>query len=259
MSEIRIGTLCSGSKGNSTLVAYKDTAVLIDAGRSTKYLRDALASINMTPDQINAVFLTHSHTDHTSALKVWTSRYSTPVHATAPVCSAVLSRCEEGILVSHPIVFECAIGDIIVKSFPTDHDSLGSVGYCFSFVGDERRVGIATDLGSVTEQVSNGLCGCVAAVIESNHNVEMLLNGPYPPDLKQRILSRFGHLSNESGAELAEYLANNGAKALLLAHLSEINNTPELAHRASSELLSKFGDSVSLEIAHPAHPVIITL
>ena len=259
MGNIKIGTLCSGSKGNSTLISYKDTAILVDAGRSTKYLSDALASVALTPEQISAIFLTHSHTDHTSALKVWTSHYNTPVHATAPVCDDIVTRCREDLIISHPILFECEIGDIKVKSFPTDHDSFGSVGYSISFDDDKRRVGVATDLGRVTDAVRNCLCGCRAAVIESNHDVDMLLNGPYPPDLKQRILSSYGHLSNESGASLAEFLVNNGAEALLLAHISEINNTPELAYRASKRALDELSASVRLEIAEPARPVIITL
>ncbi len=252
---ITIGTLCSGSKGNCTLVKHRDTVILVDAGRSTKYIKDALASLGIAPEDIGAILLTHSHSDHTSALKVWCSRYGTPVHASGAVCDAVSAKCAVN-LIRHPIVFEERIGDITVKSFPTDHDSLGSVG--FRFETDEGSVGIATDLGSVTEAVRGGLCGCEAAVIESNHDVGMLLGGPYPPELKQRILSRFGHLSNESGAEFARFLADRGTKRLLLAHISEINNTPELAYRASVSALADISDRIELSVAEPAAPVIFS-
>lgn len=257
MGELTIGTLCSGSKGNSTLIRYRNTAILVDAGRSTKYLKGALASAGILPEEINAIFLTHSHSDHTSALKVWSSRYRTPVHASGAVCSAVCKHCGEELLVSHPLIFEETVGDIKVKSFPTDHDSFGSVGYRFEAGG--VSVGIATDLGRVTDKVRAGLCGCTAAVIESNHDVDMLLRGPYPPELKQRILSRFGHLSNESGAEFARFLADNGTQRLMLAHLSEINNTPELAYRASAAALSDIADRIELAIAEPAVPVLFNL
>ncbi len=252
---ITIGTLCSGSKGNCTLVKYRDTAILVDAGRSTKYIKAALASLGLIPEDISAILLTHSHSDHTSALKVWCSHYHTPVHASGPVCDALENKCAD-VLVRHSLIFEERIGDITVKSFATDHDSFGSVGYRFET--EQGSVGIATDLGHVTDGVKNGLCGCSAAVIESNHDVDMLLCGPYPPDLKQRILSRFGHLSNESGAEFARFLADNGTRRLMLAHISEINNTPELAMRASLSALADISDKVELAVSEPAVPVIFS-
>ena len=257
MSDIIIGTLCSGSKGNCTLVKYRDTAILVDAGRSTKYIKSALSSVGILPEEISAIFLTHSHSDHTSALKVWTSHYHTPIHASGAVCAAVEKNCGADVLCPHPIEFEERIGDVIVRSFPTDHDSFGSVGYRFTL--GETAVGIATDLGHVTDFVRRGLSGCSAAVIESNHDVDMLLRGPYPPDLKQRILSRYGHLSNESGAEFARFLADGGTTRLMLAHISEINNTPELAYRASSSALSDILEKVELAVSEPAVPVLFTL
>ncbi len=250
-----IGTLCSGSKGNCTIVKYRDTALLVDAGRSTKYIKDALRSLGLQPEDISAIFLTHSHSDHTAALKVWCSHYHTPVHASGAVCDALSGKCGE-FLIRHPILFEERIGDITVKSFATDHDSFGSVGYRFET--EEGSVGIATDLGHVTDGVKRGLCGCSAAVIESNHDVDMLLRGPYPPEIKQRILSRFGHLSNESGAEFARFLADNGTSRLMLAHVSEINNTPELAYRASAAALADISDRVELAVSEPAVPVIFS-
>lgn len=255
MSGILIGTLCSGSKGNCTLVKSRDSAILIDAGRSTKYIKSALATVGLLPEDIDAIFLTHSHSDHVSALKVWSSHYHTPVHASSSVCGDVVSKCGE-VLVSHPVFFEERVGDLLIKSFPTDHDVFGSVGYRIEVGG--ISLGIATDLGHVTDHVKAGLRGCRAAVIESNHDVDMLLRGPYPPELKQRILSRFGHLSNESGAEFARFLADNGAEKLMLAHLSEINNTPELAKKASVSALYGILDRVELAVSEPAEPVLFS-
>lgn len=253
---ITFGTLCSGSKGNCALVKYRDTAILVDAGRSAKYIKDALCSLGIGPEDISAILLTHSHSDHTSALKVWCAHYGTPVHASGAVCDALCGKCGD-VFVRHPMGFEEKIGDITVKSFETHHDSFGSVG--FRFETEEGSVGIATDLGHVTDVVRGGLCGCRAVIVEFNHDVNMLMSGPYPPELKQRILSRYGHLSNESGAEFARYLADNGTSHFLLAHISEINNTPRLAHSAACAALSDISGSIGLSVAEPAAPVMISI
>lgn len=257
MGGLTVGTLFSGSKGNCTLIKYRGTAILVDVGRTTKYIRSALASVGILPEEINAILLTHSHSDHTSALKVWSKKYRTPVHASAAVCNAVRRDCGEEVLRPHPIIFEDRIGELHVRSFPTDHDSPGSVGYRFD--ADGVGIGVATDLGRVTSEVRASLCGCTAAVIEANHDVDMLMCGPYPPELKKRILSRFGHLSNESGAEFARFLADNGASRLMLAHLSEINNTPELAYRAAETALSGVSEKIELAVSEPAAPVLFEL
>ena len=122
-----------------------------------------------------------------------------------------------------------------------------------------HAIGYATDTGYISDGIRTALLGCDAVVLECNHDVDMLLRGPYPPDLKQRILSRYGHLSNESGAEFARFLADNGTTHLMLAHISEINNTPELARKASVSALSDVLDRVELAVCEPAEPVIFTL
>ena len=141
-----------------------------------------------------------------------------------------------------------------VKAFSTPHDSRASVGYRLSFERDGEKVSIAyaTDTGHVTDKMRENLLGCFAAVIESNHNVDMLMNGPYPYELKQRIRSNKGHLSNTDCAALASLLAQNGTKSIMLAHLSEENNDPNLAY---SESLSAIADpSVSLKVASQYEP-----
>jgi phosphoribosyl 1,2-cyclic phosphodiesterase len=232
-----------------------ETTILIDAGRSARYLCARLAECGIEPHEVDAFLITHSHTDHTSALATFTKKYRTPVHAAGAISREIAHLCAEGTLVEHPLKFQADIGQIKVSSFVTSHDTYASVGYRLEC--GKYALGIATDLGCVTDEVKNGLCGCSAAVIESNHDVDMLMTGPYPSELKRRILSSRGHLSNEACADLADCLAANGTKAFLLAHLSEINNTPELALAASQRVLCRSDKDVSISVASPSVPVIL--
>ena len=254
-SDIVFGTLYSGSKGNCTLVRMGGTTILVDAGRSARYLCARLAACGITPDEIDAVFITHSHNDHTSALATLTKKYGTRIHAAGCVAREIAHLCAEGTLVEHPLHLCEEMGNITVSSFATSHDTYASVGYRFECGG--RVLGVATDLGVVTDEVRRGLCGCRAAVIEANHDVAMLMSGPYPPDLKRRIMSARGHLSNEDCACLADYLADEGASTLLLAHVSEVNNSPELALAASAGALLASHSDVRLSVAHPDEPVLL--
>lgn len=257
---LTVGTLCSGSSGNCTLIRAGGTAILVDAGRSAKYLRDSLAVFGIAPEEIAGIFVTHPHSDHISALRVFTGKYGTPVHAAGATAFEITDLCAPGVIREHPAEFSLTLGGLEIHSFPTSHDTSCSVGYRVT-VTDGRYAGVAfgvcTDLGIVTEPVAHGLSGVRAAVIECNHDVEMLLGGPYTPDMKQRILSRRGHLSNPDAAALAIHLARNGADALLLAHLSEINNTPDLALGTVSGALSGAGLSPYLYVGAKDRPVMM--
>ena len=149
------------------------------------------------------------------------------------------------------------VGDLTVSSFRTPHDSKMSVGYriAFSDADGEHLLGIATDIGYVSDSVRDGLCGCEAVVLESNHDVEMLMDGPYPYDLKLRIRSNRGHLSNADSASLAAYLAEHGTRAFMLAHLSEENNDPILALDETTSAISD--PSVSVSVAAPDRPTAL--
>ena len=151
--------------------------------------------------------------------------------------------------------FEVNIGDVRVTSFPTPHDSCGSVGYKISFTDNGRyvNIGYATDIGYVTDEILDNLSGCEAIVIESNHDKEMLATGPYPYELKQRIASKHGHLSNCECASLCAILAQKGTKSIMLAHLSEENNLPDIAY---NECLMAVADpSVKICVASPNLPI----
>lgn len=251
--EYTLKLLYSGSTGNAALLTDGKTAVLIDAGRSAKVLTASLAEAGIVPEQISAIFLTHEHRDHTSALEVFLKNRTVPVHivraSAEKLCRTAGDHLQE-LLVIHPPLFTETVGPFTFRSFPTPHDSCCSVGYRIRFHGETlHEIGYATDLGTVTPAVEEGLLGCEAVVLECNHDPEMLADGPYPPDLKRRIASRNGHLSNGDCAEFCARLAASGTKRLLLAHLSETNNLPELALSEVKSALAGF--AVHVEAAAP--------
>ena len=226
----RIVSLYSGSGGNSTFIRIGDIALLIDAGKSARALCRALDEIGEDIENISAIFITHEHTDHVSALATLSKHYHIPIHATIG-CARALERKIGDLydcLVPHDPHFEVETYDILVTSFRTSHDSACAVGYKFS-TDAGFSAGIVTDTGIVTNATAEALLGCNAVVLEANHDLEMLKNGPYPEYLKDRVASKYGHLSNDLSARFAAYLAEHGTKSFLLAHLSEENNLPELA------------------------------
>lgn len=253
----RIVTLYSGSGGNSVYIGVADTAILIDAGKNAKRLCTALKEIGSDIEKIRAIFVTHDHADHVSALEVLAKKHDIPIHITeqsARVFDRLPKSVVQSRLVRHTPIYSVDIDGITVSSFPTPHDSLMSVGYRIDFCdGDEKRsFGVATDIGYVTDDIKKGLCGCEAVVLESNHDVEMLKCGNYPDMLKRRILSNRGHLSNKDSATLAAYLASEGTNAFLLAHLSDENNDPTLALEEAERAISDGG--VVISVADPECP-----
>ena len=231
-------------------------AVLIDAGRNAKCLCAALQEAGVEPSSLNAIFLTHEHRDHTAALDVFLKRHPVPVHITERSAEKMLPRMGEALraqLVIHPPLYSVKIGPLTFSSFPTSHDSVQSVGFRITVCEGEKThvLGYATDLGTVTPAVENGLCGCEAVVLECNHDEEMLMEGPYPWDLKRRIASPKGHLSNRDCAAFATRLAATGMRRLLLAHLSETNNLPDLALSEVKSALA--GTGVHVAAAAPDH------
>lgn len=253
MKNIRIVSLYSGSQGNSCLISTGEGSILIDAGKSAKRLCAALQDAGVSPDEIKAIFITHEHNDHIGALAVFLKKHPVPVHILSG--SAYRLAMDETIapcLCQHPPLFCENLAGMTVTSFPTPHDSRASVGYHIEIptgTGETFRIGYATDIGYVSREVEEGLSGCDAVVLESNHDPDMLRDGPYPYDLKLRISSRRGHLSNPESAAFAARLCAAGTKYLMLAHLSQENNTPDTAYDAC---VSAVGDEdVRICIAHP--------
>lgn len=255
MKNVKIYTLYSGSSGNSAFIRVGDTAILIDAGRNARALCGALSAIGERIENISAVFVTHEHSDHVSALEVMSKRNDFPVFITRQSAQKFSEDSPlRRILVERDVVFSEQIGDLRVQSFRTSHDSLMSVGYRIEFLDDDglHSIGYATDTGYVSADVRAGLIGCEAVILECNHDIDMLKRGPYPRYLKERVASNCGHLSNEACAEFALELVENGTRAIMLAHLSRENNEPELAFDEVGSAISGF--DVNLCVAEPFVP-----
>ena len=223
-------SLFSGSSGNATLVRSGDTAILIDAGRSRRAIAGALDSLGWDLSRLDAVFITHEHTDHVGALSQIAKHEGIAIHASCGTADALARLDFVGSALSrHPVVYEEAVGCLTVTAFPLPHDSACHVGYV---IRDNAGDGfcVATDMGHISEALLSSLAGCRGALIEANHDIDLLKTGPYPAYLKSRILSPVGHLSNGDCAKVADYACHLGIRHLALGHLSEENNTPRLAY-----------------------------
>lgn len=233
---LKVTTLYSGSGGNSTLVQAEGVRLLIDAGSSCRRLLRALEEQGVSADSLSAVLVTHSHSDHVSALRVLEQKCPfLPIYATPRTAEdAGLTRAlplKEGV----PLFIKKAQ----ILPFSTPHDAPGSVGFRVECACGS--LGYATDIGFVSEEVECRLSGCPVVVLESNYDMEMLQSGPYPYHLKQRIQSKQGHLDNALCAQFALRLAQRGTKQLILAHLSRENNSPSLAYGATAAALRAGG------------------
>lgn len=244
----RIFTLFSSSKGNCTYIENGRDKLLIDAGVSARAISNALAQIGVELSDITAMFITHEHSDHIKGLDTLTKHFTFPIYAPPACCESIVEKspyaCELILPTKEGSVTE--LHETAVYSVETPHDSLGSVGFRIK-AGDEI-IGYFTDIGCLTEKVLRALSGCKRIVIESNHDIGMLVSGPYPRHLKERILSSYGHLSNADCSKLLPHLASYGTESVILAHLSEENNRPELAFGEAKARLEEKGVAVGRDI-----------
>ncbi len=242
-------TIASGSSGNCTLVSEGNTHILIDAGISMRRTVSAIRSFGVEPDMLSGIFVTHEHSDHISGLEVLSRRYDIPVFASKMTADALLSRglCAGSRLRPFPAGIAFDLGDILIHSFRTPHDTPESVGYKLSAGG--ASLAFATDLGFIPDSVLEAVSGADAVILEANHDVDMLMSGNYPYYLKKRILGNGGHLSNETAAKCAVHLVKAGVSRIVLAHLSLENNRPDLALGAVSAALREAGAECLLSAA----------
>jgi phosphoribosyl 1,2-cyclic phosphodiesterase len=231
---VRFASLGSGSRGNALLVEAGRTRVLLDCGFGPRELNQRLERLGLVAEQIDAIVVTHEHSDHIAGVFKAARRHGLAVHMTHGTLAAAprdpAYRGESpplNVIDSHAAF---AIGDLEIQPFPVPHDAREPVQYIFS--DGRSRLGVLTDVGGATPHIAAMLSGCEALVLECNHDIGMLAGGTYPGHLKQRIRSRYGHLDNQASATLLAGLDNARLRHLVAAHLSQENNTPALARSA---------------------------
>ena len=229
---MRLCPLFSGSSGNCIYVGSSDTHLLVDIGISNKKAESGLNSIGLTGRDINGILITHEHSDHIQGLGVFSRKYGVPMYATEGTVRAILSNKYLGSIDDSLFNIVRAdekftVGDIVVDPMKISHDAADPVAYRFTNEG--RNMAVCTDLGCYTDYTCECLQDMDAMVIEANHDIRMLENGPYPYPLKMRILSEIGHLSNEASGKLLSSVLHDNIKRIYLGHLSKENNYPELA------------------------------
>ena len=246
--------LASGSSGNAALLATENTRILVDAGLSMKELRRRLAAIGENLGSIDAILITHEHSDHDAGLpvlarsrEVRAAMYLT--HLEAPAIDWGESRPR---LEPFQAGASFQIGDIEVQSFSIPHDAIDPVGFCFEAEG--VRIGIATDLGYIPESIKYHLRRTNLLLLEANHDLDMLKVGPYPWSVKQRVMSRVGHLSNLVVSDYLMQDLGSSTANLVLGHLSEQNNHPEIVRLVATQALEQRGLGTHLSIAQQHRP-----
>ncbi len=247
---IRLCTFASGSSGNCTLIESDTTKILVDCGISGKAICEELKMSDIEPDSIDAIFVTHEHIDHIKSVGVLSRRFNIPVYANEKTWIAmmpVVKIANDKLYNEFVNNTSLQIKDITVTPFETPHDAVSSVGYTFSY--KNKKVSVATDIGYVTQHIFENIKGSDIILLESNHDVEMLKKNPnYPETLKNRILGKFGHLSNSDCARFTVPLLENGTKEILLGHLSNENNTPKIAFSEAKVYLEREGAKIGKDI-----------
>ena len=231
MSFFQVAVLASGSKGNATVMRCESGMVLVDAGISCRRIAQGMQKLGLRPENLDAVFITHEHIDHVKGLETFVKKYPVPIYASAGTWRGIkqtlprldLQLCDRHVLAPQT---EITLGGLQVRSFSISHDALDPAGYSFRCKG--HTFGYVTDTGYISDLVKRELDGAEVLVLETNHDPILLKNGIYPPPLQKRILGTRGHLANETAGHLLATLRTL-PRQVFLAHLSQENNTPDLA------------------------------
>lgn len=251
---LAVCNLASGSKGNATYISDGQTAILVDAGLSGIELQRRLAARNLAPEQLDAIIVTHEHNDHVRGAGILSRRFKLPLYINQKTQAA-----SSGLGSLHEIrPFDCGstfrIGQLTIHPFSVSHDAEDPSGFTIGRNG--TRMAIATDLGIATAMVKEHLKHCALLILEANHDPQMLETGPYPWPLKQRIQSRIGHLSNSDSKSLLQELQHDSLQHVILAHLSEINNTPQKAFDEVARALTRSKAQLTVADQYSPGPLI---
>lgn len=257
---MRVCVLASGSSGNCTYVESHSTKLLIDAGLSARQVRERLCKLGIQPDQIDAILITHDHQDHTSEAGIVSLALGSPIYCTERTLAGFWNLLSGHEQIRHfRVGQEFWVKDLKIHPFRVFHDALDPCGFLIEeaslFTQYAKRLGIATDLGTIPLLLRENLKDCDLLILESNHDLEMLLQGDYPWHLKQRIRSEVGHLSNQAAGEAIAAIAQHGRlKRVFLAHLSEKNNHPQKALETVKSCLNGLSPQLEIYVSHRDRP-----
>ena len=248
---VKACVLASSSSGNCTFVRTERTCILIDAGLSKKDILARLAAVDETPESLNAILITHEHSDHVCGVVALAKQFNLPIFITPLTARAIAWGEYIPNLESFQAGTTFSVGDVEVDSFTIPHDAIDPVGFCFRAQG--IKVSVVTDLGYLTDSIKFHLRGTDLLVLESNHDLEMLKVGPYPWSVKQRVMGRKGHLSNDIVSDFIRRDLDSSISTLVLGHLSEHNNHPEIVRNTAGRALDAAGRSLftRLVVAQP--------
>jgi len=251
-------TIASGSSGNSAFISSGSHKILIDAGLSGRAIEAGLKSVGVNPCELTAIFVTHEHNDHIKGAGIMSRRYHLPIYMTAGTSAQAkqMGKIAPGNLRLLRCDVPVMLDGLTITPFSVQHDANEPVGFCFET--DVHKISITTDLGEATDEVCAYLENSDIILIESNHDVQMLKNGPYPFVLQQRILSNYGHLSNVACGELLANVISARTKHVFLAHLSQDNNHPVTAYETVKNILTADGicaqSDIGLQVANRSRP-----
>lgn len=229
-------SLYSGSSGNCQYIKTENATIIVDAGLSGKRIQQEIVNIGEDPKKIDAIFITHEHIDHIQGAGVMSRRLDIPIYANEKTWEAMASSI--GDIKSHNIKIldeSVEVGDLEIKSFDISHDAAHPVGYNIFY--KNKKISLVTDTGCVNETITKSIMDSDLLLIESNHDEDMVLIGPYPWPLKRRVLGEYGHISNDAAGHLIAKVVKRGNEIILLGHLSKENNFPELAYKTVESIL----------------------
>ncbi len=251
---LAVCVLASGSKGNAIYISDGSTSILIDAGLSATEIKRRLQSRGLNPRDLDAIIVTHEHSDHIQGVGVLSRQLRLPIYLSRTIEKKVSNRNN----VYEIRTFNCGsafqINNLAVQPFAVCHDAADPVGFTIGQNGS--RIGVATDLGTATSQVTENLKHCQLLILEANHDMDMLVNGPYPWYLKRRIQSSSGHLSNEQSKQLLIELQHQGLAHVILAHLSQTNNSPQKVLAEFANALTRCKPRLTVASQHRCSEVI---